>query len=101
MEYKQLLSAKTTAEKAEDDAKKLDMSDVVKRLGKVKTMSDQIKKDLDALKTDVANLKEVTSNGFEQMAMGGDQLHPKGSYKNAGQSCTEIKASYPSSASGY
>jgi len=71
------------------------------RLTSLKSKVDSIVQKLVELNTKVSHLKTITSEGFEELAVAGDQLHPKGSFKNAGTSCNEIKTSYPTSASGY
>lgn len=54
---------------------------------------DIVVQQLEELNGKVAHLKTITADGFTELAMGGDQLHPKGSFKNPGVSCPEIKAS--------
>jgi hypothetical protein len=84
-----------------DESSLLPMEATTTALDTLKTEIDAIVTKLEELNTKVGKLKAITAEGFEELALGGDQLHPKGSFKNPGVSCPEIKASYPTSASGY
>jgi len=88
-----LLTAEKKGGVVHEESSLLPMEATTTELGSLKTKIDSIVVKLEELNGKVAKLKAITSDGFEEMALGGDQLHPKGSFKNPGVSCPEIKAS--------
>lgn len=93
LEYKQLLAAEKRGDEVTENSSVLPMEATTQELNTLKAKIDDITTKLQELNLKVTHLKTVTSDGFEELGLGSEQLHPKGSFKNPGVSCPEIKSS--------